>query len=95
MFFYNVMSWDEFISFSYFQAARGGAVGLRTESGANIRGCDFTHNHATTRGGAMIAEETYNTRVEQSIFDSNSAVEEGGAAALMKGMIEFSWGITM
>ena len=59
----------------------GGALVLELDDQfeAVIEGCQFVGNHANGQGGALTLEDNQHLVISDTIFDQNTAGEEGGA----------------
>ena len=65
-------------------AASGGGMAA-SSSGCHVIDCRFTDNSATTGGGLIATVATQTASVANTVFDHNTSVEEGSAAAVGSG----------
>jgi len=75
------------------EASAGGAVVLGTNSFAFIRDCDFWQNTSDSDGGAIYALNGAELRIEDTLFEANAALVNGGAIRFGTGEIELDPGV--
>jgi predicted outer membrane repeat protein len=75
------------------EAAAGGAIVLGINSFAFIRDCDFWQNSSDSDGGAIYALSGADVRIEDTLFEANTAVGSGGALRMSPGAVELGPGV--